>query len=230
VQKHQNKQESGMKKTFAICTAAAAFAAISFAQEDSNTVSSANVVGYNKVNIPSNDYALVSTSFLSTNNTIEGIFSDLPTGSMILFWDSEKQGYTSVSKTFSQGWGDSGTNVIERGSGVFVKLPAGVDAVELTLSGDVPTDEDVSFFIQEGYKLLSYPYPSDVPFGETALATNSLTGDIISFWDNGWKSYSKTFSKGWGDFATNTLSMGQAFFYRSSATTQVNEPKPYELN
>lgn len=193
-----------------------------------NVVSSANVVGYNKITIPTNDYALISTSFINENNTVGDLFAELPTGSEILFWDSEAQGYASISKTFG-GWGTAATNVIERGSGVFVKLPAGSESVDLTLTGDVPTDETVTMFTQEGYALLSYPYPSDVPFGETALATNSLTGDEISFWDNGWKSYSKTFG-GWGDFATNTLKMGQAFFYKSTSTIQIDETKPYNLN
>lgn len=212
-----------MKKSLAFLTAFAAFSMFSFAE----TVSSANIVGYNRITIPSNNYALVSTAFISTNNTIEGIFGDLPTGSSVLFWDPVAQGYASVSKTRA-GWGDGGTNTIERGSGVFVKLPEGVESVDITASGDVPNDSSVTYFTLEGYALLSYPYPSDVPFGNTALATNSLTGDSISFWNNGWQTYSKT-RAGWGDFATNTLELGQAFFYRSSTTTQIDEAKPYNL-
>jgi hypothetical protein len=213
-----------MKKSLAIL----AIAALSVATYAQTTVSSANVVGYSKITIPSNDYALVSTSFISTNNTIEGLFGELPTGSLILFWNPTAQGYTSVSKTFG-GWGAGGTNIIERGSGVFVKLPAGAESVELTVSGDVPNDGSTPVVTLEGYALLSYPYSIDIPFGDTALATNASTGDIISFWDNGWKSYSKTFG-GWGTFATNTLKMGQAFFYRSTSTKQLDEVKPYDLS
>lgn len=213
-----------MKKILTLAVATGLISAAALAQ---TTVSSANVVGYSKITIPSNDYVLVSTSFISTNNTIEGLFSELPTGSEILFWNSESQGYVGISKTRG-GWGENGTNVVERGSGIFVKLPAGAESVEITIAGDVPNDSSVSMYTLEGYTLLSYPYSMDIPFGDTALATNSLVGDEVSFWDNGWKSYSKT-RGGWGDFATNTLKMGQAFFYKSTTTTQLDEIKPYDL-
>jgi len=214
-----------MKKAVLILIAGVIFVLASYAAD---TVSSANIVGYKTITVLSNQYNLISTAFDSTNNTIESTFTAMPTGTIILFWDTVNQQYKSISKTRG-GWGENGTNVVERGSGVFIKLPDGINTMEITVSGDVPLDDTFTNCTAEGYTLMSYPYPSEVEFEMTALSTNSAIGDIISFWDNGWISYSKT-RGGWADLGTNSLKIGQAFFYKTSATEKISEPRPYNLN
>ena len=219
-----------MKKTLLIA-AAALIGASAFAAE---VVSSANVVGYSTSIAAGAGYTLVSTAFISTNNTIVGLFGDFPTGSQVLYWDATLQDYVTLGKSRG-GWTDGGTNVIERGSGVFVQLPAGSVSQEIIASGDVPSDGSfTNFTAAGGYTLMSYPYPSDVAFSNTALYAVGDTGDQISFWENGaYATYGKS-RGGWEvGIATNTLKMGQAFFYKEADSTPsdiAGETQPYDLN
>jgi len=191
------------------------------------SVSSANIVGYNQITIPSNDFALISTSFINDSNTVEGLFGDLPTGSTVYMWDTSNQRYNTFGKTRS-GWGDAGTNILNSGSGAFVKLPAGVQT-NVIFSGDVPVDGEFSVYTANGLTLMSYPYSADVAFTNTTLAKDALVGDSISFWDNGWVTYGKTRS-GWSGVDDVKLELGQAFFYRSTTNAERKETRPYQLD
>jgi hypothetical protein len=217
-----------MKKTLAICTAAAAFAAISFAEE---SVSSDNIVGYNTINLVEGEYNLVSTAFLSTNSTIEGLFADLPSGSAVLLWDKIKQSYISVNKTRG-GWDAGATNVIARGSGVFVQVPSGQGNQEVVISGDVPNDGTYTNYTSEGYTLVSYPYTTDTVFSNTAVYANSTSGDSVSFWnpDTGYTTFNKT-RGGWdAGVETQVVTMGTAYFFNAPSSGTEVEVQPYNLN
>jgi len=214
-----------MKKMVAILISGVAFSAASFAQTN---VSSANVVGYNQITIPTNQIVLVATSFLNTSNTIEGLFGNLPPGSKISIWNPTQQKYNSFV-CLRDGWDTAGTNTIPRGRGVFVSLPAGV-GTNIYVSGDVPQDSTSTVYKVAGLALMSYPYPADVAFTNTALAQNALPGDKISFWNNGWVGYSRD-RDGWSNIPTNLqLRVGQGFFYQSATNAAVNEVQPYTIN
>jgi hypothetical protein len=212
-----------MKKILLIAAVALISASV-FAQ----TVQSANVVGYNTLELTQSAYNLVSTAFLATNS-IDTIFGDLPTGTKISFWDAGTQGYTAVTKGRG-GWGTGGTNVIERGAGVFILMPAGSD-VDQVVSGDVPDDGSFTNFTVNGYALLSFPYTADVVFSNTAVFANSATGDKISFWNgSGYTSYTKG-RGGWDvAVATNVIEIGSAFFYLTGAAGNEADTQPYTLD
>jgi hypothetical protein len=126
-----------------------------------------------------------------------------------------------------RGWGLGGTNTVENGQGLFIQLPSGVQT-NLVITGDVPLDASKNVFSSAGYALLSYPYPHDVLFINTEMAQKAAVGDQISFWKNGWTTYTKTAS-GWLGAEELKLKMGQAFFYRSSQNTTYTEPRPFGL-
>jgi hypothetical protein len=214
-----------MNKLVAIVIAAVAFSASSYSQ--TNTVSSANIVGYNQITIPTNQMVLISTSFLNDSNTVAGLFADFPTGSKVSIWSSSQQKYIAVAKGRT-GWGTGGTNQISRGTGVFITMPQGV-GTNFFVSGDVPLDPTSSVYKVNGLALMSYPYPADIAFTNTALAKNAATGDKISFWNNGWVSYAKGRTS-WGSATNIQLKIGQAFFYQSSTNMTLNEVKPYTIN
>lgn len=194
-----------------------------------NVVNSANVVGYNQITIPSNQFVLVALDFNNASNTINDLFGTLPAGSSVYSWNTGSQSYVIASKSSRAGWGVSATNRIQIGTGVFVVLPANTQT-NLYFSGDVPTAGTTSIYQVNGYALIAYPYPVDMLFTNTALAKNAAVGDQLSIWSNGWTTYSKSARAGWGTASNVILRVGQAFFYKSVTNSAVNEVKPYILN
>lgn len=214
-----------MKKVLLTAIIASLVGGAAFAQ--TNVVTSANVVGYNQITIPSNQYVLVSLSFNNASNTIDSLFGTLPTGAQVILWDTAQQAYTTFGKTRS-GWGAGGTNTLDSGIGAFVSLPVNVQT-NIYMSGDVPTNATLPVYVVSGYRLIAYPFPADVAFTNTSLAINGATGDSISLWNNGWTTYGKTRS-GWGEATNLQLQVGQALFYKASSNSTVNLVKPYTLD
>jgi hypothetical protein len=196
-----------------------------FAQ--TNVVSSANVVGYNQITIASNSFVLVALDFNTASNTVNGLFGNLGTGSQISFWDATAQGYVTLTK-LRTGWSPSGTNVLEIGSGAFLKLPS---STNVYLAGDVPMTETTTVYTAIGYKILSYPYPADTVITNTAMAKGAATGDSISLWGtNGWTTFTKL-RTGWSpaNFTNIQLKVGDALLYKGVTNRTVNEVKPYTI-
>ena len=212
-----------MKKFMVTAVVTGLIGGAAFAQ--TNVVSSANVVGYNQITIPSNQYVLVALDFNNASNTVNGLFGNLPTGSEVSFWNPATQGYVSVAKTRA-GWGTGGTNVLDIGAGAFLKVPA---ATNIYMSGDVPVNATSVLYVVTGFKVLSYPYPADTYFTNTALAKGSATGDEVSKWNNGWTTYAKT-RAGWGAGTNLQLKVGEALLYKAATGRTVNEVIPYTLN
>lgn len=215
-----------MKKYIAAAVIAGLISGVAFA--DTNTVASANVLGYNRVTIPSNQYVLVSLAFdRGTNNTLTSLFGTLPNGSKAYVWDTTKQGYTTYARGVT-GWGTSGTNRIPIGSGVFLTLPVNVQT-NIYLSGDVPTAQTTTLYRVNGYTMLSFPYPVAVAITNTALAKGAVNGNKIYVWNNGYTTYARGVT-GWGTAGSNVLKIGQAFYFQGAVNTNVNEIKPYTIN
>jgi hypothetical protein len=81
-----------------------------------------------------------------------------------------------------------------------------------------------------GLKIMSYPYPVDTAFTNTALAIGAATGDQVSIWDNGWTTYTKL-RAGWpAEIADVQIAVGDAVLFKASATREVIETKPYTLD
>lgn len=211
-----------MKKLSIALTVALVLAGVSYAA--SNTF----VLGYTKITVPSDQRVLVSLNYDNENNTINGLFGNLPTGSSVYIWDTETQNYTVISKE-STGWGTPGTNRIQTGGGVFVTLPAGVQT-NMILSGNVPNAETSAVYKATGYSLISYPYPVLMPFTNTALAKTAAVGDQLSVWqNNSWTIYSNTLT-GWAGAEGLKMEPGQAFFFRAAGSGSVNEVRPYTID
>jgi hypothetical protein len=219
-----------MKKMLALLIAGTAITAVSYAQ---TTVSSANVVGYNQITIPSNQFVLVALDFETADNSISNVFNTLPVSSRIYLWDTGNQKYKLITRNAENrgGWGTNGATKITKGVGAFVALPANVQT-NIFFSGDVPTVATSSIYQVNGFALIAYPYPADVAFTNTALAKNAVTGDRISVWNNGWSSYTKNAENrgGWNTASNVIIKVGQAFFYQSTTNSTVNELKPYTLD
>ena len=104
-----------------------------------NEVTSVNVVGFNKVAIPPNAWAMVTLNFESFgDSTIGDLVGDqLPSGSKAYIWDRAASGY-ALASVGRGGWaGDGATNVILRGDGFWLYNSDTVTN-EVSLKGEVP--------------------------------------------------------------------------------------------
>lgn len=223
---HLEKKEKQMKKFIGPLVIASLIGGAAFAQS-TNVVSSANVVGYNQITIPSNQYVMVSMQFDNTNNTVQGLFPALPSGSKAYIWNPSAQGYIICSRGPAN-WGTSGTNRVVKGSGIFLQGPANFQT-NIYLSGDVPTTETTMVSRLPGYTMMSYPYPVDVTLTNMAVAKGAVSGNKIYFWNGtGYSIYSRG-PANWGASGTNVFKVGQAYYFQGSVTTNANEVKPYTL-
>lgn len=224
---HLEKKEKQMKKFIGPLVIASLIGGAAFAQS-TNVVSSANVVGYNQITIPSNQYVMVSLDFeRGASNTVTALFGTLPNGSKVSVWDTVNQRYVTYLRGLT-GFGTSGTNRITIGSGCFVSLPANVQT-NIYLSGDVPTAKTTAVYKVNGYAILSYPYPVDVAITNMTLGKTAVNGNKISVWNgSGYTTYLRGLT-GWGTAGSNVLKVGQAFFFQGTVNTNVNETIPYTL-
>jgi len=212
-----------MKKTLTTLVVLSLIGGAAFAQ----TVTSANIVGYNKVTVNNGDYTLISSALLGTNNTLGTLLADVPVGTSVLSWNSGTQSYETVSKTRG-GWGTAATNTLPQSGGVFVQLAGGSD-FDIITSGDVPTNSTISIDTVNGLTLVSYPFPAPVAFSNTTIASSALVGDSVSFWQSGaYNTFSKT-RGGWGANGATIIQPGQAFFYLTTTGKANAEAVPYNL-
>jgi hypothetical protein len=234
-----------MKKTLWIVIAGALVASVIAASAQSEVLS-ANAVGYIKREINSGGkfqtftvplYSM-SGSVLFTNTSVA---QEAPVGTAVYFWDPTFNGgaggWDSVTRGTFTGWGKFNTKTLASGEGFMLKSPTNsTQNLQLTITGEVPDEDGLSATIRPGLNLamIGNPFPVDVTFGTTALASNAAVGSIVAFWDptlssgrGGWRSTTRGTFSGWGNAATNVVKAGEAFAFREAGTTNswsVNRP------
>lgn len=210
-----------MKKIIATAAFVAAAAAVT-----AQTVTSANIVGYNKATTEAG-FLIKANQFSTTNQTPEGVFgSSLPVGSKIYTFDGSAYSISTYTAGFF-GAPDYWNNALDLGQGVgFWVETAGVE--EPIVSGEVYMDDSVTNSIAVGFQLISYPYPV-----ERTVKTLGFTpeiGDKVYKFSGG--SYQiSTYTAGFfgapddwnNDFI---LEVGEGFWYEAVAATNwvVNRP------
>ncbi|MFA6172464.1 MAG: hypothetical protein WC701_02165 [Kiritimatiellales bacterium] len=192
-----------MKRMVAILIAGAAFSAASYAQ--TNTVSSANVVGYIQVVDPaSNRLVLISAPFNSGTGTVSTLLdifgtnqlrqSFLPTRcDQVITWDVVQQRYVRyVQKTnslfyFSTNFTGSAVNpTITRGQALWLQAPAAAYAPTsrvIYISGDVPNDSSYTNSIAGNagnpLSFIANPYPVEVNINSLINTNDGAKGSFL---------------------------------------------------
>jgi len=184
-------------------------------------VVSSNVVGYQKLSIPANGYALLANPFTVVGSDgetfpINDMFSDdvgkstegrtAAQGDRVQVWDSSGQTYsTYFMSSFVHAW--AGTNPrqaaadsFDSGAGYWYQN-RGASAFELTVAGEVATNA-VTVTLVPGYTLVCNPFPADLPLNSESIdwvgagATAGRTaaqGDRIQVWDIDGQTYTTYF-------------------------------------
>ena len=226
-----------MKKALWIVMAASLAVAVSAASAQTEVLS-ANAVGYIKKTLPpGGDWVAMSIPLdsMTNANLVFGetsVAEEAPVGSEVAFWDPIGQGWVIGGKS-SKGWGSYGTQVILPGEGFFLKGdPVAVSDAEVTITGEVPPDAQISRAVPagDGFGALANPYPVDFVFGTSSLASNAPVGSEVAFWDvdsQGWIIGSKS-SKGWGSYGDQLILAGEGFFLKAPGSSfNWDADKPY---
>lgn len=77
--------------------------------------------------------------------------------------------------------------------------------------------------------MIGYPYPADIRWDHTGLASNAVPGDYIAFWNH----YSQAYQivtrgeSGWPTNAARVIRPGEGFWFSTSTTQTWTVVKPY---
>lgn len=199
-------------------------------------VLSRNAVGYVRIETVRSNFHFIANNFISIDNapiTVTNLIGNqVPIGSAVLVWDPSVQQYRFENRLIT-GW-NPGTNRLNTGRGFWLKIAdaAASNAYQVYLMGEVPdktTQPTSTIPVTAGFNMLSVPYPVTVKFTNTTLAKSGAIGDAAILWNPVGKAYvfENRLITGWNP-GTNTLSPGQAFWYRkASGSTNWVETKPY---
>lgn len=228
-----------MKKALWIVMAAALAVAVVAASAQTEVLS-ANAVGYIKKTLPAGGKLVAMSIPLDsmTNSSLvfgeTSVASEAPSGAEVAFWDPIEQSWIAGAKS-GKGWGPAEAGyVLQPGEGFFLKGdPAAVSDVEVTITGEVPADTELSTVIPGGNALgtLANPFPVDFTFGTSAFASNATAGSEVAFWsvdDQSWIAGAKS-GKGWGPAeAGYVVEAGEGFFIREvGGAANWSLEKPY---
>lgn len=212
------------------------FAGVAAAQDDTNAVYSANVVGVVKYTIPAGGafacFSLPLNPMSSGGDWLWGdtqIAKDLPNGSQVYFW--ENNGWEPASKTKKYGWGEAASRSVSAGEAFFVQGPKTAEAQTVSLLGELSMEatEPLTFTGNKAYDLVAgNPYPVETTFVDSELAAGLDNGSTVFVWrNNAWIGYDKTKKYGWQDAAGLTFAVGEGIFVKKAgdpATINVEAP------
>jgi len=204
-------------------------------QAANTNVTSVNIVGYIKADLPSNQFvfAAVNMNAVGGTNQVFGpsVGDQLPVGTAAYFWNVASQKWDKVSKAAASkgGWGATSNRLVAVGEAMFLNCPTNAS---INLLGEVPLQATSLVTLASGYNALGYMYPVDIAWTSTALSVGLPVGSALNIWNvtsQKWDKVSKAaVSKGgWGAATNIVLKAGQAFFVQNTTYTNLFEPRPF---
>ena len=215
----------------------AAFVSSAVAQE----AYSANAIGVIKKTIPAGKMALISIPLDDSESTNAAIpflelpfLSSFPNKSTANLWDSDASEWVYGKKTLGK-WSGAITNMsVQPGQAIFFEN-GGSSPIEIIMSGEVPSDPQITVGLAAASHMVACanPYPVPFAFTNSALAAQAKNGAQANFWDvdsSTWRYTKKTLGK-WSGQNDAVVNPGDGFMFLSSATetnTGWVVSKPYE--
>ena len=165
-----------------------------------------------------NQYDLISVPLITvSNNQFVAMTTNVPNHSRVGFYDPPATNFTLALKSGKGFWEAQAVDRIVLPGNSFFLCPTG--NCEITLTGTAPVSP-VTNQIYARWSVLGYPYPVDVKWSQTTLASNLPTGTRVYFWSQNAQNY-QTFLKGppakggWGDAASKyVIHPGDGFIVR----------------
>jgi hypothetical protein len=188
-----------MKKLSIAFIVALVFAGISFA--DSNTVASANVLGYTKVIDPaSNKFVLIAAPFNCGTGTVSTLLDIFGTNQLrrspiaarcdqVILWNTAQQSYIKyVQKTtgafhYYTNFGGTAVNpTVTRGQAIWIVSPLGYSPsnINIIISGNVPNDGSFTNLIVGNsgnpFNFIANPYPVEMDINNLINTNDGARG------------------------------------------------------
>ncbi len=168
--------------------------------------------------IQANQYDLISAPLITaSNNQFVAMTTNVPNYSRVGFYDPPATNFTLALKSGKGIWDAHAAYRIVLPGNSFFLCPTG--NCEIILTGTAPVSP-VMNQINARWSALGYPYPVDVKWSQTTLASNLPTGTLVYFWSRSAQCY-QTFLKappakgGWGDAASKyVIRPGDGFIVR----------------
>ncbi len=186
---------------------------------------SANIVGYSKINAVGGELSLVALNFESSSTTVADLIGDqLPANSKIHLWNGT--GYSTSIKNSRSGW-SAGT--INRGDAFWIESAASAGTTnEIIVSGEVLTDATNTTTVASGIDLVGYSFPVETTFGNTDLANTLPANSKIHVWNgSGYQTAIKNSRSGWGSGANFVIGVNDGFWVETASEVQWSEERPF---
>ena len=220
-----------MKKLSLIVAGLSVLAGIAVQAANTN-VTSVNIVGYIKADLPSNQlvFAAINMNAVGGSNQVFGpsVGDQLPVASVAFFWNVTSQKWDQAIRTSKQGWGSFSNRQVAVGEGIFIKTPTNIS---LNLLGEVPLAPTSTVTLLPGFNALAYMYPVDTAWTSTALCVGLPVSSVLNVWNvssQKWDQTIRTSKQGWGAATNTIIKAGQAFFVVNNAGyTNFFEKRPF---
>ena len=211
-----------MKKLVMTVAVLACAASIVSAQ----TVTSANMVGYTKVNAVGGQLTMCALNFETGGATLQELIgTDVPNLSGLFLWDVSAGAYVTASLGSRGTW--SPDLVLELGDAFWIQA-AGSGTNELIFSGEVLITDSV-ITVPSGLAMVGYGYPVDQDWQNTQISADLPNLSGLFVWDNDTQSYT-TYAKGSRGTWNGNPGLGptEGFWVDNSGVQiDVDEPVPF---
>jgi hypothetical protein len=171
----------------------------------SSNVYSLNVVGYINQNMPSG-FTLIANQLNTTNNTLQGLLANAPSGTQILKWNGA--GFNIRTK-LGANWVPNDT--LNLGEGAFINLAA---AYTNTWVGEV-AQGNLTNTLPAGFSIVSSQVPAAEDLNTNGLAASVAGGSQVLRWTG--SGYTISTKLGASFIPNPTINVGESFFVNTAA-------------
>lgn len=220
-----------MKKLSLIVAGLSVLVGLTVQAADTNAVTSVNIVGLIKTDLPSNKLVFASVSMNAvggTNQMFQPTLGDqLPLGGSVYFWNVSSQRWDIATKKSKIGWSDNSNRVVSVGQGIFILCPS--TNLTINMLGEVPLSPTSTVSMVQGLNAIGYMYPVDMAWTNTPFYGLPLAS-VLNVWNvtsQKWDIATKKSKIGWSDASNWVLRAGQGFFVTVPAATNLYESRPF---
>jgi hypothetical protein len=192
----------------------------------SHATTSANIVGYAKINVTAGELQLCALNFTPSSTSVSDLIGNqLDNGSAIYKWDKSTGTYAIYNKG-GRGWPSTAT--LELGDAFWIDP---TNTGEIILSGDVLTDASVTSTINSGIDATGLYFPVETTMGATDLKDTAGIS-VVHVWNSDSQTYT-TYNKGgrgWpGSFSSQVIGPTDGIWVESTGVSWT-ESRPFDLD
>lgn len=214
-----------MKKLVMTAAVLACAASVVTAQ----TVTSANMVGYTKVQAIGGQLTLVSLNFAEQDVPVVNLIGDqLPSGSVLFVWDKTTQAYTGYTKAARGGWPVGSS--ISSGEAFWIQA-SGAATNQVILAGEVLLAATNTVALPLGLTATGYYYPVETLWTDTDLSVQLPSGSVLFKWDGSqYDGYTKAARGGWSTATGVTVGPNEGFWVSTPSAINWSEVRPFNVD